>query len=343
MAGEALLTPRSDTASNESSSASPPDRAPSESSSSGVHSGEERDEIVIRSGSVSGASARPSPYKPIIKPIPTPIEEEPFGRSTNMRMSSFNINQNNNNNMMNNNSHQSLPGSYSMNNNMSSADCPASSATLPLLRSGSSLIDYQPREYPHCSTMPLPGNNTNQYGFSGRAGPGVIGGSNIAAAAAVVAQSKHLNQLNNNTNNSPATSNQSSPAHVTHVFVPQHTTLPNGVRYANPMLTRRVPHLKNAESPYGVLGLGSGHHTFSKLLHDPLMAMAIPEGGGSGDCILDSTNYAIISEELYLADLTGACGGAGTSTTTSGNYVMLPPMDNHSIYANNNHHHRSNN
>lgn len=315
------LTPRSDTTSNESSSASPPDRASSETSS-GVHSGEEREEVVIRSGSIG---ARPSPYKPIIKPIPPPIAEEPFGRSTNMRMSSFNINQinhNNNNNNNNTNSHQSLPGSSSMNNNMNSAECPSSSATLPMLRSGSSLVDYHPlRDYPHCSTMPLPGSH--QFPFQNRQ----------PAAHQMVAQSRHLNQLNNNNNsnssanNTPNNSNQSSPAH--HSFAPQHTTLPNGVRYANPMLTRRVPHLKNADSPYGVLGLGSGHHTFSKLLHDPLVA-AIPEGGD--DCLMDSTNYAIISEEFYLTDLTGAVGG-GTS-----NYVSLPPpMDNHTIYSNNNH------
>lgn len=69
-----------------------------------------------------------------------------------------------------------------------------------------------------------------------------------------------------------------------------HTTLPNGVRYANPNFLRRMPlHVQNAESPYGILGLGSGHHTFSKHLQDPLMFKSIPEDR-------DSANYSMISE-----------------------------------------------
>lgn len=311
------LTPRSDTTSNESSSASPPDHRASSDSSSGVHSGEEREEVLIRA-SVGGVVSRPSPYKPVIKPIPPPIAEEPFGRSTNMRMSSFNINNNNNGQ-----SHHSLTGSNSMNNNMGS-ECAPGSATLPLLRSGSSLVDYHPvRDYPHCSTMPLPGSNAHPYPFNMRQQQQqqvVLAQGNNGVSSVNQLKHQNLNQLNNNNNNStPVNSNHSSPAHT---YVPQHTTLPNGVRYANPMLTRRVPHLKNADSPYGVLGLGSGHHTFSKLLHDPLAAMAIPEGGDG----MDTTNYAIISEELYIADLTGS---------SSSNYVALP-MDNN-IYANNNH------
>lgn len=315
MAGEAL-TPSTE------SSASPPDRALSESSgsSSGVHSGEE--EVVIRPGSISSGQlqSRPSPYKPISKAVPPPIAEEPFGRSTNMRMSSFNINNNNNDR----HSHQSLTGSTSMNNNMM-ADCAPSSATLPMLRSGSSLVDYHPmRDYPHCSTMPLPGGHQNP--FINHRQQQQHQALMMMGSSSSAAQSKHhLNQLNNNSNNStPVNSNHNSPAHS--FVVPQHTTLPNGVRYANPMLTRRVPHLKNAESPYGVLGLGSGHHTFSKLLHDPLLEMAIPEGS---DSLMDTTNYAIISEELYMADLTG-------TSSNSSNYVALPPMDNNR-YANNNH------
>lgn len=309
MAGDALLTPSTE------SSASPPDRAPSETSS-GVHSGEESAEVVIRPGSIS--SGRPSPYKPVIKPVPPPIAEEPFGRSTNMRMSSFNINGNRH-------SHQSLTGSTSVNNHMG-GDGAATSATLPLLRSGSSLTDYHPlRDYAHCSTMPLPGSNGHQNPFMNR--QQIQQPPHLSSDSSVAAQYKHLNQLNNNnsnTNNStPVNSNHSSPAHPG-MGIPQHTTLPNGVRYANPMLTRRVPHLKNAESPYGVLGMGSGHHTFSKLLHDPLMEMSIPEG--SDGHLMDTTNYAMISEELYIADLTGS---------GSSNYVALPPMDNN-IYANNN-------
>lgn len=314
MAGEAL-TPSTE------SSASPPDRALSESSgsSSGVHSGEEREEVVIRNH--GGSGTRPSPYKPTVKPVPPPIAEEPFGRSTNMRMSSFNIS--NNNNGSDRHSHQSLTGSSSVNNNMG-VDYAPSSATLPLLRSGSNLVDYHPmREHPHCSTMPLPGS-AHQNPFVSRH---LLMGQSSSAA-----QSKHMNQLNNNNSSSsqelppppplPMTNNHHG--HLGNSFVvPQHTTLPNGVRYANPMLTRRVPHLKNADSPYGVLGLGSGHHTFSKLMHDPLLEMAIPE---DGDSLMDSTNYAIISEDLYIADLTGS---------SSGNYVALPPTDNNR-YANNN-------
>lgn len=81
-----------------------------------------------------------------------------------------------------------------------------------------------------------------------------------------------------------------------------HTTLPNGVRYSNPTFLRRVPlHVQNAESPYGILGLGAGHHTFSKHLHDPLMFNSIPEDR-------DSANYSMISEhdrEMYLSMNTG--------------------------------------
>uniref|UniRef100_W8BUD2 Protein tincar n=2 Tax=Ceratitis capitata TaxID=7213 RepID=W8BUD2_CERCA len=73
-----------------------------------------------------------------------------------------------------------------------------------------------------------------------------------------------------------------------------HTTLPNGVRYSNPHFLRRLPHVtKAAESPYGHLGLGAGHHTFSKLLQDPLqnslVNTAIPEDR-------DSANYSMTSE-----------------------------------------------
>lgn len=74
------LTPKSDTNSTESST-SPPERALSESSS-GVHSGEEnKDEVVIR----------PRPVTGLQKTVKTPavIQEEPYGRITNMKMSSF--------------------------------------------------------------------------------------------------------------------------------------------------------------------------------------------------------------------------------------------------------------
>ncbi|XP_055549066.1 protein tincar [Wyeomyia smithii] len=184
------LTPRSDTTSTESS-ASPPDcrDAPSETSS-GVHSGEERDEVVIR--------PRSGPYKSIIKPPPPAIQEEPFGRTTNMKMSSF------------------------------SKD--ASSATLPLTRGFAEIH----QSYPQCSTMPLPAGYHNQ-------------------------------QHHYHSQSSFTPPNSSSRQQLQ-----QHTTLPNGVRYSSNQFLKRMPYIKTAESPYGHLGLGSGHHTFSKLLHDPL-------------------------------------------------------------------------
>lgn len=217
---DALLTPRSDTTSTESST-SPPDRAPSETSS-GVHSGEERDEVLIR----------PRPAKAVVKPPPPVIQEEPFGRSTNMKMSSFN-----------------KEGK--------------SSATLPLNRGS-----IEPRhEYSnsHCNTMPLPiGCHQQQY-------------------RSQVFLPSSLN-------------NPNRPHQL-------HTTLPNGIRFApahQANFLRRMPHVKNAESPYGILGLGAGHHTFSKLLHDPLChsiaASVIPEDR-------DSANYSMISDhdrEMYV-------------------------------------------
>lgn len=75
------LTPKSDTNSTESST-SPPERTSLSESSSGVHSGEEnKEEVVIRPRLVSGLQ----------KTVKTPavIQEEPYGRITNMNLSSF--------------------------------------------------------------------------------------------------------------------------------------------------------------------------------------------------------------------------------------------------------------
>lgn len=230
------LTPRSDTTSTESSTSPPECRdAPSETSS-GVHSGEERDEVVIR--------PRSGPYKSIIKPPPPAIQEEPFGRSTNMKMSSFNKD--------------------------------GTSATLPLTRGSAD----GHREYPQCSTMPLPA------GY-------------------------HQQQHHYHSQSSFTSPNSSSRQQV----LQQHTTLPNGVRFQSNQFLKRMPYIKTAESPYGHLGLGSGHHTFSKLLHDPLgvpnssppthsqsshstfaMVATIPEDR-------DSANYSMISDqdrEMYI-------------------------------------------
>jgi hypothetical protein len=89
----------------------------------------------------------------------------------------------------------------------------------------------------------------------------------------------------------------------------QHTTLPNGLRYSSNQYLRRMPHVKNAESPYGHLGMGSGHHTFSKLLHDPLAMPAPPMSTFTSPITQmipedrDSANYSMISDqdrEMYL-------------------------------------------
>lgn len=217
-----ILTPCTDSMSTECST-SPPERAASDSSSSGIHSGEEREEVIIRPR---------SHVKPVVKPPPPAIQEEPFGRSTNMVMSSFIKD--------------------------------TSSATLPIHRVQSAEPFYDFAN--HCNTMPLPITNN------------------------------HLQQQQ-----------QRIPQFITPSAskLQLHTTLPNGVRYANPAnFVRRVPlHVQTAESPYGILGLGAGHHTFSKLLHDPLAfnsINSIPEDR-------DSANYSMISDQerdIYVNALT---------------------------------------
>lgn len=207
-----ILTPRSETTER---SNSPPDRASSDTSS-GVHSGEERDEVVIR----------PRAPKPAVKPVQPAIQEEPYGRATNMRMSSFNIDA-------------------------------KSSATLPLQKS---MIETRNDYSIHCNTMPLP-------------------------------MGCHQQQYKPQIQQNYATANSSRQQL-------HHSTLPNEIRYSNGDILRRMPHIRQAESPYGVLGLGSGHHTFSKLLHDPLnnVIVSIPEDR-------DSANYSMISDqdrEMYI-------------------------------------------
>lgn len=202
-----VLTPCTESTSTECS-ASPPEAA-SDTSSSGIHSGEERDEVVIRQGKGSKMHSSGS------------LHEDPFGRATNMRMSSFN------------------------------KDSPC--ATLPTQRVHSMEPHY---DYAiHCGTMPMPiTNHHEQY-----------------RSAQFITPTPSKMQLNTGA---------------------QHTTLPNGVRYANPAsYIRRVPmHVQTAESPYGLLGLGAGHHTFSKLLQDPLTFNSIPEDR-------DSANYSMISDQ----------------------------------------------
>lgn len=122
------LTPKSDTNSTESS-ASPPERALSESSS-GVHSAceDSKEEVMIRARPVVGTLQKS------VKPIPAVIEEEPYGRITaNMKMSSF-------------------------------KDLQSSSSTLPHNHnrgSGSYEVTQPSMDYP-CNTMPaLPALNNH--------------------------------------------------------------------------------------------------------------------------------------------------------------------------------------
>lgn len=229
------LTPRSDTTSTTESTTSPPERAPSESSS-GVHSGEEREEVVIR----PRAASKPPP-----KPPQPPIAEEPYGRSTNMRMSSFNNDTNGN-------------------GSCNSLNSKSNSATLPLQRT----MPEQKIDYSHCSTMPLPMGCHSQASLQYK--PQGYSPQTVMSSMGVVAAKQHVS----------------------------HTTLPNGVRYSNPHFLRRIPHITKAESPYGHLGLGAGHHTFSKLLQDPmqihsLVNTSIPEDR-------DSANYSMSSDQDCL-------------------------------------------
>ncbi|XP_044314760.1 protein tincar isoform X1 [Drosophila rhopaloa] len=251
------LTPRSDTTSTTESTntTSPPERAPSESSS-GVHSGEERElEVIIR----PRANSKPPP-----RPPQPPIQEEPYGRCTNMRMSSFNAD----------------PTAVS-----SSA---INSATLPMQRS----VPEQKFDYTaHCSTMPLPvGCHSQQLAGSGgyastSAMTSSMGGGGMPPPSQVSSfmtpNSMHY------ANAAIALGNSSGQQ--------PHTTLPNGVRYSNPHFLRRLPHVtKAAESPYGHLGYGAGHHAFAKLPHET--HPTIPEDR-------DSANYSMASDQdcgLYV-------------------------------------------
>lgn len=197
-----LASPHSESTSTECST-SPPERAASDSSSSGIHSSEEREDVVIR----------PRQPKVMVKPPQPAIQEEPFGRSTNMRMSSFN------------------------------ADMNKACATLPANRTVTETrFDFNN----HCNTMPYPMAASYQ--------------QQIQRAQPFITPNGSKSQL--------------------------HTTLPNGVRYTNPILLRQIP-LQMADSPYGTLGLGAGHHTFSKHLQDPL---------AFGGMSTSTGNYLMIGE-----------------------------------------------
>ncbi|KAM7359299.1 transmembrane protein tincar isoform 2-T2 [Cochliomyia hominivorax] len=221
------LTPRSDTNSyGTESTISPPDRAPSESSS-GVHSAEEREvEVVIRPRNAN---------KPLVKQPPPVIQEEPYGRCTNMRMSSF-------------------------------AGGISNSSTLPLQRTiGDEKFGYSQ----HCSTMPLPVNSHNPYEEGKSAiyatsahcmSQTQILGTNVSSfktplyANSGVATSSHKETEDINKQTRPPIP---PPPQVTH------TTLPNGVRYSNPKVLIRHPSNKAADSLYS-------HQPFSKkkIIHE---------------------------------------------------------------------------
>ncbi|KAH8248205.1 hypothetical protein KR038_004790 [Drosophila bunnanda] len=253
------LTPRSDTTSTTESTntTSPPERAPSESSS-GVHSGEERElEVIIR----PRATSKPPP-----RPPQPPIQEEPYGRCTNMRMSSFNADP------------PTIPSAA------------INSATLPLQRT----VPEQRFDYTaHCSTMPLPvGCHSQQLAGSGgyastSAMTSSMGGGSMPPPPPQVSSFKtpSLHYANAAVALGNGNNNGQQP----------HTTLPNGVRYSNPHFLRRLPHVtKAAESPYGHLGYGAGHHAFAKLPHET--HPTIPEDR-------DSANYSMASDQdcgLYV-------------------------------------------
>ncbi|SPP83424.1 protein tincar isoform X1 [Drosophila guanche] len=257
------LTPRSDTTSiTESTTTSPPERAPSESSS-GVHSGEERElEVIIR----PRASCKPPP-----RPPQPPIQEEPYGRCTNMRMSSFNADP-----------AASLNTATGMN-----------SATLPMQRTApEQKFDYTA----HCSTMPLPvgchsqqlAGNTANGGYASTSAMTTSMGGGIPPPPSQVTSFKTSGIGIHYANAAVALGNGQA-------MQAPHTTLPNGVRYSNPHFLRRLPHMtKAAESPYGHLGYGAGHHAFAKLPHET--HPTIPEDR-------DSANYSMASDQdcgLYV-------------------------------------------
>ncbi|XP_070063789.1 protein tincar isoform X2 [Drosophila virilis] len=253
------LTPRSDTNSitESTNTTSPPERAPSESSS-GVHSGEERELEVIIRPRVS-CKAPPRPPQP-------PIQEEPYGRCTNMRMSSFNA--------------DPVAAASVMN-----------SATLPLQRSApEQKFDYTA----HCSTMPLPaGCHSQQLANGGGSNNNNGGYASTSAMTSSMGPPPPPSQVSTFKTPSMHYANAAvalgSSSHV------PHTTLPNGVRYSNPHFLRRLPHVsKAAESPYGHLGYGAAHHAFSKLPHET--PPTIHEDR-------DSANYSMASDQdcgLYV-------------------------------------------
>lgn len=145
----------------------------------------------------------------------------------------------------------------------------------------------------HCSTMPLPvGCHSQQLAGSGgyastSAMTSSMGGGGMPPPPLQVSSFKTPSMHYANAAVAMGNNNNGQP--------PPHTTLPNGVRYSNPHFLRRLPHVtKAAESPYGHLGYGAGHHAFAKLPHET--HPTIPEDR-------DSANYSMASDQdcgLYV-------------------------------------------
>lgn len=199
--------------------------------------------------------------KPFSKIPPTSIQEEPYGRCTNMRMSSF----------------------VGVNSN---------SSTLPILRSNlEQKVDYSQ----HCSTMPLPLNN-NQYQQQAQStvyassaqcmSQSQNGTTNLVSfktplyANSGVAMSGH-NPIHQSEYNHHRRLPPPLPSSVTHI------NIANGVRYSNPSILRRPPYIKSVESAYIP-------EINSKNSHDNTH----PNKTMSKD--RDSANYSINSDQDYF-------------------------------------------
>ena len=184
--------------------------------------------------------------------------EEPFGRSTNMRMTSFTEN-------------SDLRGIQ------------ASSATLP----------HYPTQplvtYPHCSTMPLPHATHTIANPVNTVGPTTTGGSCGSVTRntnSVQPPTQHPQQPQQQQQQQQ----QQLPAHPT---MPAHTTLPshhNGTRIihvaANPFV-KRFPPVQVHSQPWAL----PGHHTFPQQLQNKLAAPGIQMRHSDRD----SANFSMAS------------------------------------------------
>lgn len=199
--------------------------------------------------------------KPFAKLPPPAIQEEPYGRCTNMRMSSF-------------------------------AGINSNSSTLPLFRSNvEQKIDYSQ----HCSTMPLPFNNNHcqqqtQSAVYATSAQCMSQSQNTTTnltsfktplyANSGVAMSGH-NPIQKSDCKQHRRPPPPPPSPITHII------LANGVRYSNPSILRRSPYIKSVESAYS-------HQTLSKNTHENTQSNA----NTSKD--RDSANYSMNSDQDYF-------------------------------------------